>query len=827
MPVPITSAIPTRWRTASALVSLATGALLLLGGFAQEQFGLFGQKEWQLPRAAKVVRDGKVFKAKLPPWGTGALAERKVVLLRHGKPVGMRVQHAKTVSSDGGGAYKIQHVYLYFSLPKDEDPREDIESLTLSLPRRVTDRIWVAGAALLLLGGVLTWRNATARSVLSGVAGKVESIPAWLLVAGILILGLWTALGRLPDAMAFSDTWFSVKGVPYSDAVAWDEVATHLAQGKGFSGGFSAQRPLYPTMLGLVYMATGQSLLAAKALNAVWLALAAAAVCALGIAGGSRIAGCAGGLAVLIGESYIDYSKLLMTETAGAVFGVASVLALAAAIERPGWWRIGTAGVLLACANLASGFAMFALAGYGAIALGAWWWRQGAKKALAQSAVLGVVVLLAWMPWMFRQHAVHGIWNLTDSGAKLMLSAAMGEGGQLTGEAGLAWKAAKVPNEQGARYKFDMARFREVVKADPMAYARTVVTGMGTFADYWKFRGPERIGVLLAGLMAAAVALLRRHSLLTVVVSTAVVTAACLMLEGATAKVMWPLAAILTLITCPRRQVPLWALVVVTGPFVALLCGMTGGNLPRRMWTACEWTMPLLLTVGGYGVMRMLAVGVEAVVMRKAPRHAEDTAVGSGQAGGHVAFISTAIAIVLVAHALAGSVGAACLYLMRGQDEAPPALVPDSVRTKALEVAMETFPFLKPIPRNDPRLWVHLCEFGEYACQLNGWEDAQHWARSFEVRPYARTVAFGRMPGSSGLIPFQMRAPPSEIPRGKPLLVIGVLNYNPDTRLGHDGVMVEVLGFVPAPNGDATWAEAKWLPFTRESFDILQQRAAQ
>ena len=59
------------------------------------------------------------------------------------------------------------------------------------------------------------------------------------------------------------------------------------------------------------------------------------------------------------------------------------------------------------------------------------------------------------------------------------------------------------------------------------------------------------------------------------------------------------------------------------------------------------------------------------------------------------------------------------------------------------------------------------------------------------------------------------------------LLVIGVLNYNPDTRLGHDGMVVEVLGFVPAPNGDATWAEAKWLPFTRESFDILQQRAAQ
>ncbi len=819
----------------AAIICLVLGAAVLLGGVLQEQFGIFGRREWPLPPASKIRVDGKAFKTKLPAWARGATAETRVELLRNGKAVGQRVSHHKTVVEGGGGAFKIQRDQIYFSLPRNDDPRPGIRALALSLPRPVRPVLWVVGGAWVLLGGLMALRNPRAVKQLAAAGDRIASIPGGALIGGVFAAALVVTLARLPDAMTYSDGCFSVKGVPYTDATGWDELATNLSEGRGFTGGFSAQRPLYPVMLGLLYTMTGQSLLAAKILEAFWLALAVAAVCALGAACGSRIAGLAAALGVLVGEDEVYFSEVLLTETSGLVFGVAAVLALVVAIERPAAWRIALAALLLACANLASGFGLFALLGYGAVALVTWWMRQGMRRALWQSLLLAGVVALAWMPWLLRQHAVHGIWNLSTSSANLMYAAAAPEHGRLGVEAASEWRAAGVPDEEGARYKFYMRKYAEAVKAQPAAYARTVVRGAKAFADFWIFRGPGRFGVVLLGLIGAALALLFRQPKVSALAGAAAIIALLFELEGRNARIVWPVAASLTLLTCPRGQRPFWALVAVTAPLVALLAGMTGGNLGRRMWTACDWTMPLLLVMGGAGAMRVVAGAIDRLAARIAPRGLKPAAfdphlqgaTGATDAAG-MRMVATVIGGLLLTHAVLGSVVSTGLHLVRGSGSRPTIVLPPDANLQAHQRAVTQHEFLKAVPATDPRFWVEVCQFGEYVCHLNAWDDEHHWARSFEVRPYDRAVGFARLSGAGGSIACQMRVSPEEIPRDVPLMLVGIRNVDPAAHLGHDVTMIEVLGWVPLEVSTSTvepqWQRARWLPSSSEALEIVQGR---
>lgn len=809
-----------------ALACLALGVLLLLGAVLQSQFGLFDSQEWALPSASKIKTDGKAFKTKLPPWGVGGLAERYVTLLRDGEPIGMKVNHARTVVEHGGGAYKIQREQFYFSLPRDEDPRTNVSAFAVALPAPVKPVAWGIGAVLLLIGGFGVLRNAQARTMVTAAADRLQAVPGVVVVLTVLALGLVITVSRLPDAVAYSDGCFSVKGTPYSDATGWDELAMNLADGNGFKGGFSAQRPLYPTMLGLVYAVTGQSLLAAKVLNAFWLALAAAAVCALGCACGSRAAGVAGAIAVLIGEDYVSFSKLLLTETSGAVFGAASVLALVLAIKSPKWWLIILAALLLGCASLAGGFALFALVGYGAIALVTWWMRLGMKKAIGYSALLAGVVAFTWMPWLLRQKVVHGIMNLSANSAPNLYGTAT-QYGKWSSEVANAWRAEDVPDEEGPRYRFYMAKYSEAVKADPGAYARTVVRGMGTFAESWIFEGPDRTGVVVLGLIGAIVPLLRRRTAWSVLASGALIVGSVLLLEGMTALVLWPLAAALVLLTCPRSQRPYWAVLAITAPFVAVLAGMTGGNLGRRMWTACEWTMPLMLVMGGAGVVRLLSGWLEALAdrwlkIRQSSPQPEDAPSVSVVAGPQLVNLSLLLAGLLLAHAMVASAVVTGLYLWKGKPAGAGTSPLAIDRAKVQELASAQFDFLKNAPAASGALWMEWCQVGEYVSPLDAWEDEQHWGRSFEVRPYPRAVVFARVTANSSLMACQTVAPPQAIPRDVPLLLIGVLNVDKNAHLGHDVTMVELLGYVPVKDSAPDWPRVTWLSPTPEAGAILR-----
>ncbi|MFZ4764767.1 MAG: hypothetical protein ACOYMN_07400 [Roseimicrobium sp.] len=812
----------------ASLVALVLGGLLLLGGLVQAEFGLLGQTDWRLPGAARMKVDTKAFKVRLPSWARGSVAEQWAVLRRDGKPIGMKVPHARTVVERGGGAYKLQREQLYFSLPKDEDARTVARELSLTLPRPVKPIVWIAGGILVALGGALAFANGRAKSICFHWMDKVGGLPAPVLVGGFFVFALAVAWGRLPAAATFNDGCFAVQGVPYSDASGWDELATNLAAGQGFTGGFSAQRPLYPVMLGLLYSITGPSLLVAHALSAVWLALAAAAMVALGLVCGTRVTGLAGALGVLLAPDYVHFSKLLLTEVPGMTFGVASVLALVLAIESPTRWRVVQASLLLACAALAGGFGLLALPGYGVVALVTWWRREGFKRSLKYSLLLAGVVALAWMPWLVRQRVVHGIWNLSTSSAVPMFAAAAPEHGKFDAVAASAWQVANVPNEEGARYRFYMDKYAEAVKANPQAYVQTVFRGMAEFADFWAFDGTARFGVALLGLAVCGVFLLRNQRWWAVVPAVAVVLSLCFVLRGEKATVMWPLATALVLVFCEPRKRPSWLVVTVTVFSVAVLAGLTAGSLSRRMWTACDWAMPLLIVAGASGAMKALASGVERLARRFRPAW-PPTEPALREPGFRERLphgIGAVLTGVLLAHAALGSVVITVIQVVTPKpNEQPQWTVSGTTRADAKARAAAQYPFLKEASATAD-LWVEPVQFGEYVCELRAWEDVQQWARGFAVRPYLRSVAFAKVFTRSGLVTCQLRAPASDIPRGVPMLLIGVQNYDPVAHLGHDLLMIEVLGWVPlaSPNYPAVplWERAVWLPSTRESVELMR-----
>jgi hypothetical protein len=249
--------------------------------------------------------------------------------------------------------------------------------------------------------------------------------------------------------------------------------------------------------------------------------------------------------------------------------------------------------------------------------------------------------------------------------------------------------------------------------------------------------------------------------------------------------------------------------------------------------------MPLMLVAGGAGAMRLIVGFLERLALRQKhgpayvptvipvvhdKRRRRTTVTSRG-----VSPFATGLGVLLIAHAVLASVAAGVLYLSHHGKASTAIALPQELRTEAMEEARRHFPALAKVAAGDARLHVSICEFGQYMCELGESENQNHWARSFEIRPYARTVAFVRQlehPVSEKAT-LQLRISPDDIPQDTPLLLIGVRNINPQAHLNHDVEMIEVLGFVPVrvnpvdQTADADMSQATWLPATPEAEKIL------
>lgn len=822
-------------RPSSAWISIAIfliGAMILTCAFLQSQFALFHHKEWIIPDIEKIQQVKSAWKTRIPSWARGALAEQYAIFTVDGKPVGTKNPHTTTITERGNGLYKISGGYLYFSLPLNKDPRIEKGRYAIDVPSPVSERTWVIGMALFLIGALLIPANPLATRYSNAAIQSMVTIPDAYLIAGLFFLGMGIRAGDITANPEFSDGWLTVKGVPFSDAEGWDELAMNMADGLGFQGGFSAQRPLFPTLLASLYFFTGPSLFSLQLLHCFFGGLAIAGVCGIGILCGSRLAGLVGAVGLAISENDCWFQQMFMTEITGTAFTVAAMLALFIALEKPSVWIVALAGVLLACANLASGFSLLALPAYGSIVLITWWLRLGWRRAVAYTTLLTTMVVLSWMPWLIRQHQVHGFMNLSASSASLMYATANPAYGKLTPEAGSEWERDQVSDREGPRYKYYMKRYKEMVAQYPTAYVKKIYTGMRSFFNYWRFEGPDRHGVIMLGLLAAMMLQLARSKAWTVILSGSTLIFVAYKLDGDDGLTLWLVGSFLTLLTCQKQHRPAWLIVISTIFFVALLAGMTGGVLSRRMWTACGWAMPLLIMFGAQGLLRRISLWLEKLerrVRRAEPPSSDRTTPAATSISPSARFASMTILVTLVAHAALASALATGCYLLSNAKNSANVRLEAEVQTKALETARQQFDFLKAVPSGDPRLRVSAVKV-IYSCELKNSEDVRHPEKDFEVRSYNRTVGILKNIEDHMSAPMgcQFRINAKQLPKYESLLVIGVHESGINLAREPKDETIEALGFIPIDTSTRPvtvhWDQATWLKAPPEALQILKTK---
>jgi hypothetical protein len=118
-------------------------------------------------------------------------------------------------------------------------------------------------------------------------------------------------------------------------------------------------------------------------------------------------------------------------------------------------------------------------------------------------------------------------------------------------------------------------------------------------------------------------------------------------------------------------------------------------------------------------------------------------------------------------------------------------------------------------------LWLGTTLFTDYICEMGPHENAAHWCRAFAVRPYRRVVA---LPHNAP--PMLLNTKLKDIPLYRPLLVVGVRNFDEEAFLGHAPTIIEVLGYLllePESTADTLDPEKViWLPPSEEAINIMR-----
>lgn len=599
----------------------ATAWLLGILAFVSLLFttALFVQRIAGWPRSATIsmipsrLQDGPGDTAlfEIPPKHRSNLAATQAMVFEDGKPLGPRVPSNKEVAAARMGRFHASKKTVVFSASDESRPDRNGRRYQLVLPDAVRDRTLVhALAATLVLVG-LAVRNERIRSAaLRRLHPPGPPHPLRWLVAVFLAVFLW----RLALLVAYplpSIGSFLVKGMPMSDALAWNELATSLAEGRGLAAWDGAQRPFYGVMLGFVYLFTGPSLVAAKCIN-----IAAGALVAGLIAMMLRLA--AGRWAALAIAAYLLWTPnamaqvhQTMTEQTGAWFLAAALCGLWAAALRPGWKLAAAAGVLIGFSNLAVPFTVFSVPLLAAATLAEAWFAK--IRPTRPSWLVALVFVAAFgaclTPWILRQGMKHGIFSISSNTAELLVASTASDGTKLDVQVvrNLQDNHQVDTRTSAARYHDLMQRFTASVKADPVAYLRIYRRAASHAVDGLHFRRPTCRGMLAAFLLGVGVlAALRTRSW----VPWAAACGVSLFLAadaGATGWIVMALAIPLWWAPAPRAErllsVHLWAL--LAGLVMGL--GLLAGSLVGRSSTMVEWTTFALALVVGRRLLLWIA----------------------------------------------------------------------------------------------------------------------------------------------------------------------------------------------------------------------------
>ena len=781
-------------------------ALLAVIAFLQKETGWPLRTDAEISYGSTPKTSGYGIRASIEGSERTPQAETRGVLLRDGEIFGTRVYSNKAVKNHGGGRYNIRGHILWFSTPPGETPPTASEKgprYSLRVPKRVRGT-WPAFFLFGAFGCALAGRRTTfIGRPPSGITGR----PAWLYpVLATLAAALVTTAGyrQLKYNPNFSDGGFTVKGVPYSDAQGWDSLARKLDSGQGYNGGFEAQRPFYPMVLGASYTLFGQTLTTARTLNlAILAALTAGTFLLTTRAFGNSTAAATATLFLATSLFHQQILHLQLTEELATMLGIASLAVFWHALvasRRTSAIRPATltlllyvaAGLLLGFSNLARPFTLLAAPLLALLAVlcefrrgeADWrWFGRGIWNAAALTIGTSAVIL----PWIARQYFVHGITSISDASGTLLYATAKGRhwGGKDVEE--LIASGAQTIAEKNAFYT---AGLKEAIAADPGAYFERILHHFADFPSLgFDLTLPQAVALISFSLLAAAAGAAWRARMLLPGIAVFII--------------LWPLVAGII-------QLPVAALLL----FASVL-GFWRGNRNERLFLSATLatlvgSAVLCAIIGNFGIGRLAALRdlLQIILLANGLRHlaaliADAATYMLGHERLRPPIVIPRYPLPLLPLALLGLCLTACIIIIpKNLRTSPPpsaeTLLPAAERAKILTWVLKTFP---EVPAEE--FEIRPVDLTDHRALIAAGENTGHYANPFAERAYLRTVAMPRDPSLLGPIPTTFADTlPETIPTTGRFALVSIPVTNEDAALGFDPVTREALALYPM-EGDA------------------------
>ncbi len=800
------AAIRLFYKLAPALSAVFT--LLAVFAFLQKEAGWPLETSAEISYGRTLKSSGHGIRASIEGRARTPQAEARAILLRDGKPFGRRVYSNRVVKNHGGGRYNVRGHILWFSTPEGEA----LPSVGGSGPRyslRVPKRVRGTWPALFLFGALgcaLAGRRTTfiGRAPMSIAARSVWLMPVLASFAAVFVTTVgYYELKNNPD---FSDGGFTAKGIPYSDAQGWESLARKLDSGQGYNGGFEAQRPFYPMTLGAAYTLFGKTLDTARGLNLAILAALTAGVFLLTTrALDSATAAITTTLFLSTSLFHQQVLHLLLTEELATMLGVASLGLFCSALtasrgtsaKRP---SVGVlllyiaAGLLLGFSNLARPFTLLAAPLLALIAVfteyrsGAVCWRW-LKRGIWNAGALALGTSAVILPWIARQHFVHGITSISDASGLLLYATAKGRHWGPKDVEEINASGAETIAEKNAFYS---EHIREAIAADPGAYVERILGHFAEFpAQQFDLALPQATALIsVAVLIAAAGAAWRARMLLAGIVAFII---------------LWPLAERIT-------QIPVAALLLV-----ATGLGYWRGRRAERLFLSSAiatlfGAAVLCALIGNFGIGRLAGLRdlLQIILLANGLRHLAALIAG---VVGHMLgrervrpperlsrnqlplFPLTILGVCLVV----------CFIIIpKNLSPSPPPLVetllPEATRVEILTWARKNFP---DVPAE--KLEIRPVDLTDHRAFIDAHEDAGHYANPFAVRGYPRTVAMPRDPSLRGPVATTFaHTRPADIPATGRYALISIPVTNDAAALGFDPTTREALALYPIEGEDVS-----------------------
>jgi len=789
------------WLALVALLALASAIVL-----AQEQWGLPGWTDVVELDQAKIElkQDENSIRFRLPEKYRRSLSAERCQLLRDGKPWGIRARTNDQVRERGNGRFRVKGDYLRFSTEGNLPLADESHRYSLRLPAIPDTAILPALLIALVLAGAFALRKAAVRELWNGLANSPvrparEATILFLLAFAVRLVVLWGAGGHLDSG------GLVVNGMPYSDSIAWNELAISLKEGNGITGPFFSHRPFYSVFLAICYSIFGESVTLAKLVNCLSGALSTSMVYLLVALGfRNRVAGLGVAALVGFGVANLEWVHLLVTEDLGFAFTALCLYLLWAAYDRGSWMLFLLAGIFFGLSNLTRTLTIFALPIYFLPLLLFWRQDRGAwKKYALWGGMICLGVALTFGPWIVRQKIQYDMLTISSNSADLLYCAANPKWGRWHSEAYEEAKLVGAYEDVTLRHKFFNHRLKEVILEDPARYVNFLTAKSVEFVNLFS---PSYAFVrLLAALslLAVALSIAGRTSSPASLVAFAVLLPAWGWLGTLPNLVLLPLSLVVVALSYRNRRAWL-ALSILAGTLVGCIAmsAVVGNFGHLRSAPFVRWIMTAIHLLAMIAVLQHLSALLQRILQKAYPT-LDDNA--SHEAPGRswsafpkwssralVAFSAVGLAIVGIKnigdrnqhepHRLAAETSAEIEDWF--ESSFPQA---DAATLKAKNLL-----FAEPILADT------------YSCRILAGEDVDHWSRLFEVRDYDRTVVLGRVGLDVRVRDHLLRS--AQIPGlisaqdlVQPLVLVGVENIKLLDRIefGHEDQIVEAVGLFP------------------------------